>query len=371
MRILDRYILRQIWVPALLASVVTSFVVVAGELQRQLRSLFYDVPIAQVSLQDIASISLYTVPIFVGYIIPVTFLLGILLSFGRMAQSSEIIAMKAAGIPLKRIVLPVVLAGAALSALCFWVQDQGQPWAFRHLNQLLSSDLPMRVRLDMLPTGVMHQYGDWRVYIGERDAEGVLHNIVVMRPQEGGRAETFYAKNARLVSNKGTVALELHQGYYIQASDDDRAQHITFDALTETVPSLPERKFERERKGSSLMELWGDEERIAEEYRATNNQVVKQTLHKYRVELANRFAFPLMCLAVALVAGPIGARAQRSGRSYTFASGLAIILVYFLVRDVMEPDSLKPLWETILRMQAANLLLLLTSVVLRWRVDRI
>jgi LPS export ABC transporter permease LptF len=371
MKILDRYILRQIWVPALLAAIVTSFVVVAGELQRQLRALFHDVPIAQVSMGDISSIALYAVPIFVGYIVPVTFLLGILLSFGRMAQHSEIIAMKAAGVPLKRIVLPVLLAGAVLSGVCFWVQDQGQPWAFQRMNQLLASDLPLRVRLDMLPTGVMHQYGDWRVYIGDRDEAGALHNIVVMRPQPGGRAETFYADTARLVRQSGEVALELRQGHYIRAEEDDRAQHITFDVLTETVPALPERKFERERKGSSLRELWADEQQLAQEYAATKNQVLKQSLLKYRVEIGNRFAFPLMCLAVALVAGPIGARAQRSGRSYTFASGLLIVVVYFLVRDLMAPNSLKDLWETILRMQAANVLLLLAGGVMLWRVDRI
>jgi lipopolysaccharide export LptBFGC system permease protein LptF len=371
MKILTRHILGQIWTPALLAAVVTSFVVIAGELQRQLNDLFRDVPIAEVTLGDISRIALFVVPVFVGYIIPVTFLLGVLLAFGRMAQASEIVAMKAAGIPLKRLVLPVVAAGLLLSGLCFWIQDQGQPWAYKRLATLLNSDLPLRVRLDMLPTGAMHQYGDWRVFIGRRDADGALRDIVVMQPQPNGRAETLYADRARLVRDDGVISLELEKGHYIPAEEEDRARHITFERMLKTVPGLPARDAERERKGIPLVELLAEEKAITAEYESTKNQVIKQTLVRYRIEVANRIGFPLMCLAVTVVAAPLGARTQRTGRSYLFAYGLGVIVVYFVLRDLAISDSLKPLWETILRGQAANLLLLLAGSVLIWRVDRV
>lgn len=371
MKILTRHILGQIWTPTLLAAVVTTFVIVAGELQRQLNELFQDVPIAEVTLGDISRIALYVAPVFAGYILPVTFLLGVLLAFGRMAQASEIVAMKAAGIPLKRIVLPVVGAGLLLSGICFWIQDQGQPWAYRRLATLLNSDLPLRARIDLLPTGAMHQYGDWRVFIGSRDGDGTLRDIVVMQPRPGGRAETFYAESARLAREGGAVVLELTNGYYIPETDDGQTRHITFERMTKTVPGLPARGAERERKGIPLTELLAEERALTAEFEATRNQVVRQTLSRYRVEVANRFGFPLMCLAVTVVAAPLGARTQRSGRSYLFAYGLGVILVYFVVRDQVMPESLKPLWETILRGQAANLLLLIAGTVMIWRVDRV
>ena len=148
MRLLNRYILRQIWWPMLLASVVISFVVIAGAIQEEIKELVKDVPIAQFTAWDISKVSFFELPTMVGFIFPITFLLGILLTFGRMAQNSELIAMKAAGIPMRRVVVPIIVAGAVLSGLCFCVQDRGQLGGF--LNQvgrnLLRSVVPrMRV----------------------------------------------------------------------------------------------------------------------------------------------------------------------------------------------------------------------------------
>ena len=135
----------------LLGSVVISFVVITGAIQEEIKELIKDVPIAQFTVWDISKVSFFALPTMVGFIFPITFLLGILLTFGRMAHNSEIIAMKAAGIPMSRIVVPIVLAGLALSGLCFFIQDRGQPWAYRQLSRLLNSDLPLRISLDMLP----------------------------------------------------------------------------------------------------------------------------------------------------------------------------------------------------------------------------
>ena len=78
-----------------------------------------------------------------------------------------------------------------------------------------------------------------------------------------------------------------------------------------------------------------------------------------------------MCLAVTIVAAPIGARAKRSGRSYTFAAGVLIILFYFIVARLAAPTTLPSLSEMILRAQAPNIALVLLGSFFVWRVDRV
>jgi len=372
MSLLSRYILRQIWVPALLASVVISFIVIAGAIQEQVRLLMKQFPVVQFTLGDISRMSLYALPTLAGYIFPVTLLLGIMLTFGRMAQQSELTAMKAAGIPLKRAILPVILTGAAVSGLCFLVQDQGQPWAYARLTQLVTSDLPLRMTIDMLPTGVMHEYGDWRVYIGENDGQGTLHDIVVLQPQPNGQAAAFYADSAGLVKEEGGTKLEMRQGLYILPSAvGENVTQWTFDTLKQPVPALKTPDKASARQGMTLRELYHAQLETAASYAATGALPVALELRKLRIEVSERLSFPLMCLAVTFMAAPIGARTRRAGRSFTFSAGFLIIGVYFVLRKVIEPAFIPSLGTAIALGQIPNLLMCSVGAWLVWRVDNV
>ena len=100
MKLVSRYTLRQIGVPALLAAVVIGFFIVGGTVRNQMGELIELIPADQVRVLDVSRISFYALPTLAGYIIPITFLMGIMFAFSRMAQHSEMTAMKAAGIPL-------------------------------------------------------------------------------------------------------------------------------------------------------------------------------------------------------------------------------------------------------------------------------
>jgi lipopolysaccharide export LptBFGC system permease protein LptF len=251
------------------------------------------------------------------------------------------------------------------------LQEIGQPWAFRRLNTMLSSELPLRVRMDMLPTGAMHTYGDWRVYIGKREENGTLRDIVVMQPQAEGRAQAFYADSAQLVNENGQAVLKLAHGHFIGSDEQGRSRHIVFETNSITVPKLKPRESERERNAATLPQLLEMERKNAQDFALTQNQVVMGTLTKDRNEISKRFSFPLMCLAVTFVAAPLGARTRKAGRSFTFASGLLIVVLYYVMRQIFEPQSLTPLWLTMLRGQGPNLILLTAGLFLIWRVDRV
>ena len=371
MSLLSRYILRQIWKPALLASVLISFIMVASAIREQVQELGKDSPLAQVTLIDLSWISVYALPTLVGFIFPVTFLLGIMLTFGQMARYNETTAMKAAGISLKRAALPVLGAGIVLSLACFIAQDRGQPWAYNRMMQLVRSDLPMRVTIDMLPKGVMHEYAGWRVYIGSSDERGVLHDIVVLTPQADGRPTAFYAESAAVSKEDGIVTLTMRKGYYIPPEDKGHVFRVAFDILTKTVPALSRLDEGATRKGMTLAGLMEEEKRNTEAFLKGKTVKMSRELYQQRNEIAKRLSFPLMCLVVGLMAAPLGARSKKSGRSFTFASSFAIILVYYTLRKAVEPSDLVPLYEAVLLAQIPNLLLLATGTILLGRVDRV
>ncbi len=368
MKLISRYTLRQIGVPALLAAGVIGFFIVGGTVRNQMDDLIQLIPADQVRVLDVSRISLYALPTLAGYIIPITFLMGIMFAFSRMAQHSEIIAMKAAGIPLKRIVLPVIAAGAALSGVVYMAQDMGRPWAYQRMMGLLMVELPLRMSIDMLPTGSIQEYSGWRVYIGRRDADGTLRNLTVLQPADAGGANAFYADSARLIRENGRPVLEMRKGYLVPA---DPTRHITFETLKQPVPTPETRKVPNTNDGMSMAELFSEERRLGDLYAQTGSLPVAAELRGVRLEVKDRFSFPLMCLAVSLVAAPIGVRTHRSGRSYAFAVGLSMICAYFVLRKLVEPTFLASMPLTVAMGQIPNALLAAVGVTLIGRVDRV
>lgn len=370
---LDRYILRQIWLPALLSAILICAVVIAGAIQDQVKLLLADMPFLPITFLDLGKISFFALPAGAGFIIPITFLIGLMIAFGRMAANYEIVALQAAGISLKRLAVSVTVAGGLLSGLCFLIQDQARPWANSQLRALLGSDLPLRLTLDMLPPGVMHEFGEWRVYIDAKDADGTLRDITVLKPDEAGGVEAFYARSARVLREDAASFLELTEGYLIP---DQMNRKLTFASLRQRIPSLEERYVPNAIESLTLAQLLEENRLASARLEQTHNIPDARQARRLRMELADRFAFPLMCLALAAAAAPIGVRAPRgAARSATFASGFLLAAAYFGVRRAAEipfdPFNVPPIAVFVLAGQAPNLLLGALGAWFVWRLDRV
>src|ERR1700742_2937815 len=116
MRILTRYILREVTSHALLGGALFTFIIFTRDLGKILEFVVRD----SASYSDVARIILYTLPPALTVTIPMAVLVGILLGLSRLAADSEITAMRASGIGVwsfVRIVGLVALAAWGVSLL--------------------------------------------------------------------------------------------------------------------------------------------------------------------------------------------------------------------------------------------------------------
>jgi lipopolysaccharide export system permease protein len=366
--LLSRYILREVAVPSVLALAVISFVAVANEL----RERFDELPVAYVTAWDIVQLTLLFLPTLITYIIPITYMMGILLAFGHLSETNEITAMRAAGISLKRLVLPVIVGGGVLTAACFLLQDRVQPWALSRANNLMYSELWLRRTLEALPAGTMHSFEDWRVYIGRKDLEtNTLYNIDLFVPDEDGHAWVYYAESARMLDEGTQRVIELNNGHTIVPEEGGNIVRGTFDRVRRVVPAPSPRKVRSLRNAFSLGRLLAHEREMEEQHRSAPTENTKQELRKTRAEVGERVSLPLACFAVSLVAAPFGIRVRRVGRSYTFAVGAAIFLTYYVLKLTLEPRGLHSLDTVILRGLIPNVVLILGGLWALRRVDRV
>src|SRR5437899_7325893 len=126
-KILDRYIFKEILFPSLIALVALTFVAFLA-FSREIGWLLELIVRQSATLSEISAISVAILPNVLTFTIPMAVLVGILTGFGRMSSDSEAIAFRASGISMIRLLSPVLLLGAFAFAanlfLTVWVAPQ-------------------------------------------------------------------------------------------------------------------------------------------------------------------------------------------------------------------------------------------------------
>jgi lipopolysaccharide export LptBFGC system permease protein LptF len=122
----------------------------------------------------------YCVPM----VLPSAFLTAVIMNFGRLSADNELIAVRAAGIPLLRLVYPVLLAGVALSVLALYFQFELNPRAHAAISAL-RYDALKQVLLDKVALSAKRELafrGDKSIHIQYDDfVNGRMTNLVVIQ----------------------------------------------------------------------------------------------------------------------------------------------------------------------------------------------
>src|SRR3982751_5390298 len=108
MRILTRYILREVVSHALIGAAVFTFVLFTRDLGRILELVVRN----SAPLPSVAQVFFFTVPVALTYTIPMGVLVGILIGLSRLAADSEITAMRASGLGVWTFVKTVAILAA-------------------------------------------------------------------------------------------------------------------------------------------------------------------------------------------------------------------------------------------------------------------
>jgi LPS export ABC transporter permease LptF/LPS export ABC transporter permease LptG len=359
MRILDRYIVREIVRHAFLGLLIFTFVLFVPKLVR-LMELFVR---HSGSGYQILILFLCIIPSILVFTLPMAVLIGVLLGLGRMSMDSEIIALTSLGISRKRILLPVgVLAvvGAALTLLMTIVLAPRSLRAFRDIEaNLITSQISFQVQPRVFDERFPHMV----LYVNDVAASGTRWNGVFIfeTGAETGSRITL-AEDAVVIAEPALGKLELHLSngttHEFQREVQDQYSVTAFqrsdwpiefnslDSAKERALSYPER---------SLDDLWHDR---------------GPRWRDARVEIYQRFAFPFACFAFALVAVPLGAQPRRGGRAAGTLLSVLIIAGYYLLFIVGAGLARQGVVPPFAGMWAANFILVLTGLALLPRMER-
>ncbi|MBR6169513.1 MAG: LptF/LptG family permease [Bacteroidaceae bacterium] len=156
--------------------------------------------------------------------VPLAVLLACLISYGNFGERFELLAMKASGIPLIRILMPVLILVALICAGSFYFQNKISPEANKQLYTLLWSMRQKSPELD-IPEGIF--YSDipgYNLYVERKDAEtGMLYGVMIYTNTESYEdTQIVIADSGRLQStaDKTHLKLTLYDGERFKNMDN-------------------------------------------------------------------------------------------------------------------------------------------------------
>ncbi len=208
---LDSYILKNFMLFFAASFFVSLFVLLMQFTWRYLEELISKGVDGEVLAQFFFYASLNLVPL----ALPLSLLLGSLLAFSSIGENLELLAMKAAGVSLIRIMRPLMVVVGVISIGSFFFQNNVFPVTTRELAALVWSMKQANPEMD-IPEGRFYNISKYNIFVERKDMEtGMLHNVTIYSLSGNYQdTEITLADSAMLQStaDKRNIKLTLFQG---------------------------------------------------------------------------------------------------------------------------------------------------------------
>lgn len=268
----------------------------------------------------------YATPTFAYFVVPLSILVAVLTTFGGLTRTNELTVMRACGVSLYRVAVPLLLFASIWSGMLFLLEDRVLAHTQRHAEALkdVIRDRPQRT-FNIANRNWLNGRDGKKYYYAVYDVRNkTLFQLSVFditrdpyRLREHTYAAQVVFRNGEWVATDGWV-----QSF----SANGRVRRTAF---TEKVLALAEPKdFGTEQIEASMMnyvELRDYISRLGES---------GFSIAEHQVELHRKIAFPFVTLVMTLIAVPFGVTTGRRGALYGIGLALVLAVSYLLVSTI-------------------------------------
>jgi lipopolysaccharide export system permease protein len=269
MRLIDRYLLRQLLGPTLLATAALTSVALLSQSLSGLDLIVNQRQTAWVFLK----ITVLYMPQLINMIMPIALFVAALVALNRLHTEQEIVVCFAGGMSRWRVISPAMRLAGTIAFLALVMNLWVQPAAFRELRQEL-----FEVRTDLASSLVRE--GEFTepvkgltVYAQSVDGKGDLHNLFIHQVKADGSATVYMANQGRMAKRNGQAVLVLRDGSTQEFSPRGVLQFLTFNEYpfelgtlsnsTELIHYKPSDRYLHELLMPDLQQGWEQRNRLS------------------------------------------------------------------------------------------------------------
>ena len=418
MKILDRYIIKNLFPPFLGALGVVLFVLVMDFLLDILNLI-----IAKgVPAWAVGKLFLYNLAWMLSLAIPMASLVASLMAYGRMSEDREIVAARSSGISFPRMMMPGLLIMALLSAIMVIFNDKVVPEYNYKAKQMMVQIHRKKPLAAIRPRVFIDEFPGIVLYVGDMDdKEKILYDVLIFEKKRGAKSRTIVAPEGKVRYNPEAdeISFTLYGGQIHELDPQDPSRYIRIDFDEETIiiselgTKLGEeaRTFRGDRElniamikekirscharidsalsslrqiaASAIDSLW-----VPRTYRGKPGAsptrrallrerrraglirrqiyVIKQSerrINKLTVEVHKKYALALACIFFFLVSAPLGALIRRGGLGVAVGLAFGFFLTYWAFLIGGEELADRGIVNPIIAMWSGNIVMGIIAVI--------
>jgi lipopolysaccharide export system permease protein len=179
--------------------------------------------------------------------VPMAVLVATLMAFGRLSGDSEITAMKAGGVGIPQLILPVFLVSILLGFFLIWFNNEVLP-EFNHRARLLTSDIARkRPTLSIEPGVINRDLDNYNILVQQMDEKpdtSHVSGVFIEDNKDQNKSKIIFADRGKIWLNesKGVLVITLYDGEMHEFDLKEMEEYIKLDfpkhVLTISVPNL-------------------------------------------------------------------------------------------------------------------------------------
>ena len=402
MKTLHLYVLRQAISTLAMTVCVFAFILLMGNILREILALLVN---RQASFFLILKAIALLMPWIMAYVLPFAMLTAMLLLFGRLSADNELTAIKASGISLVALVMPLLLLALVMSGVCAWFNLKVTPEsrvAYKRLVISVGLENPETLIaeerfIDELPGVRLYarkKNGDlledvWINQVDKVSNETVAHTVAAkaqIKWDRAGNQITFHLIDGITEALKWREVPIYEAGPALSATNflgTNSLQNLTniapgrvigisrvpewnqghFGATDIVVPMT---NIDRAERSAKITEMGFAELRRELTKRKKQGIGVSPVL----VQMHRQIAFSFASFAFTLIAIPLGIQTHRRETSIGMALSLVLVLIYYTFLVLSEALQMRERLHPHLIVWIPNLLFQFLGAVLLWRANR-
>jgi lipopolysaccharide export system permease protein len=313
------------------------------------------------STGQMASYFVYSIPMIISYIFPPAVLLSTLMTFSSLSKFNEITAMKANGINVYRISLPLIIFAVIAAVFLFYFNELISPASVQKTEYIVKVDVQKQKTLGFFKQNEIWYHGENAVYnfkmfdVDKNTIRGVTINY--LNPD--------FTLMSRIDAQSAEWKNDQWVFYNLLTTHFDNNNNPVLEWSKEKVINIPE-------KPNDFKVMQKDVEKMG--YFELSKYVKKIRLEgydvtKYLVELQGKIAFPMVILIMVFIAVPFSLRSERSGGvMQSIGLGIFIGFSYWIVHAFCMSLGRSEILPVFLAAWGANILFAAVAAVLFYRV---
>ena len=331
---------------ALLSVAVIAILMVAGNAVMDLFDLIDEGKITSDALWKLLQL---LIPYTISFAMPAGTVVGVLVLMGRLSATSELTAMKASGISLWRVSVPVLLFCLLASGMTAWINAYAAPAARASYKDLIPNAIraePLRL---IVAKQFVHDFPGYVVYVGDKTEE-IIRDIWIWELDDEKRAVCLLRADTgdlRYDADTDALILKLERGLVELRDESDP------NDLGAVQPNL---FFEHLQIQLSLAEVFGRTQsnhkvgylplpqkierlkqlsRRAERATPEEQRELRDEAIRVQFRIQEGFASALSAFSLGLLAIPLGLKASRKETSLNVAIAAGLTISYYILTEVV------------------------------------